>query len=178
MGPLTQEIMLSALQELNRLLSRGLPKERVCLILGGGGAMILAHGFPKGTTDLDAIPRGMSPEVLTPFVQEIAMTQSLPSDWLNPYFATFSHVLPEDYGQRLIEVFSGTHLEVQALGGDEMLIMKCFAGRTKDIPHARALIKRGADLDRVLSRIETLEKKNIPGAKKAREFLEELLEDH
>ena len=177
MGPLTKEIMLAALAALDRNLARARPDETVSLIMGGGGAMILAHGFPKGTTDIDAIPRGMSPDVLTPLVHAIANEQALPADWLNPYFATFSHVLPEDYGARLVEVYSGPHLKVEALGKDEMLVMKCFAGRAKDIPHARALIKGGADLNRVQDRIETLKKKKIPGADKAMEFLEELLDE-
>jgi hypothetical protein len=147
------------------------------MIMGGGGAMILAHGFPKGTLDIDAIPRGMSSEVLTPFVHEIAGQLQLPPDWLNPYFATFSHVLSADYGERLVRVFESSNLIVDALGKEEMLIMKCFAGRTKDIPHARALIKAHADLNLVEARLEALLKKKIPGSDRAIDFLQEILDE-
>jgi hypothetical protein len=177
MGPLTQEIMLSALRELNASIARDRPNELVSMIMGGGGAMILAHGFPKGTLDIDAIPRGMSPEILSPAVHAIALKLNLPPDWLNPYFSTFSHVLPLDYGDRLIEVYRGTHLKVEALGKEEMLIMKCFAGRTKDIPHARSLIKNHADLKRVEARLDELLKKRIPGAEKAIDFLQGVLDE-
>ncbi|MBU6154862.1 MAG: hypothetical protein KGP28_11215 [Bdellovibrionales bacterium] len=177
MGPLTKEIMLSALVALNERLAQQRPDENVSLIMGGGGAMILAHGFPKGTTDIDAVPRGMAPDFLRPFVHEIATSLSLPMDWLNPYFSTFVHVLPADYGDRLIRVYQGSHLEVEALGKEEMLLMKCFAGRAKDIPHARALLKGGAEVDLVESRLDELSKRKIPGTEKAIHFLQELLDE-
>ena len=177
MGPLTKEIMLSALSALDQKIGEANPTEAISMIMGGGGAMILAHGFPKGTTDIDAVPRGQSPEILSPFIHEIAARLNLPPDWLNPYFSTFSHVLPTDYGSRLVEVFKGAHLKVDALGKEEMLIMKCFAGRAKDIPHARALIKGKVDLNRVEARLDELLKKRIPGAEKALDFLQEILDE-
>ena len=54
MGPLTAQIMRQALTRLDELLPRP-----TTLIMGGGGAMILAHGFPLGTTDIDAMNRFM-----------------------------------------------------------------------------------------------------------------------
>ena len=139
--------------------------------------MILAHGFPKGTTDIDAIPKNMSPEILSPFVQEIAKELNLPGDWLNPYFSNFSHTLPPDYGSRLIVVFQGSHLKVEALGKEEMLIMKCFAHRAKDIPHARALLKKKVNVDFVEDRLNELLKKKIPGTEAALQFLQEVVDE-
>jgi aryl carrier-like protein len=95
---------------------------------------------------------------------------------LNPYCATFSHTLPSDYGNRLICVFQGERIEVLALGREEMLIMKCFAHRQKDVGHAKALIQAGADADRVFEHIEQLRKKGIPLADKAQDFLEDVME--
>lgn len=177
MGPLTKDLMLSALRALDHKIAQHLPDEQISLIMGGGGAMILAHGFPKGTTDIDAIPRGLSPEMLSPYVNEIALELELPGDWLNPYFSTFSHVLPPSYGERLVEVFRGTHLKVEALGKEEMLLMKCFAGRPKDMPHARALIKGKADLKLVEARLNELLKKKIPKTNQAIDFLQALLDE-
>ncbi len=163
--------MRRALGRLDELLDRP-----VTLIMGGGGAMILAHGFPLATTDIDAVPKGMEIAALDVLVKQIASEQDLPPDWLNPYFSTFAHTLPIDYGERLVEVFAGGNLRVQALGRDEMLIMKCFAHRQKDVGHAKALIKNGADLDRVQSRIEELLGKKIPGAQQALDFLDDVIE--
>lgn len=175
MGPLSREIMTRALETLDQKLKK-IEHAPVTLIMGGGGAMILAHGFPLATTDVDAIPKGISFEELDPLVKEIADEQGLPKDWLNPHFSSFSHTLPSDYADRLINVHSGSHLQVLALGKEEMLIMKCFAHRRKDVGHARALVRDGANLDLVENRIEELEAKRIPGTQAAFDFLQEILE--
>ena len=169
MGPLTKEVMKRALNRLDELIG-----EQTTLIMGGGGAMILAHGFPKGTTDIDAVPKGKDPSSLEKWVKQIAEEQKIPHDWLNPYFSTFVHCLPSDYGQRLIEVFKGSKLSVQALGLEEMLLMKCFAHRQKDIPHAKALLIAGADIGFVEARIEELLKKRIPKSQEALDFLQDV----
>jgi hypothetical protein len=54
MENLTKDLMLKALLALDRKLNK-----KVTLIVGGGGAMILAHEFPLATSDIDAIPKGM-----------------------------------------------------------------------------------------------------------------------
>ena len=171
MGPLTADIMRKALQRLDELLPQA-----TTLIMGGGGAMILAHGFPLGTTDIDAIPKGMEVAALDVLTKQIAQELNLPFDWLNPYFSTFAFTLPSDYGSRLIEVFKGARLRVQALGREEMLIMKCFAHRPKDVGHAKTLIKKGADLKQVEAHIESLLQRGIPGAQAALDFLQDVVE--
>lgn len=138
--------------------------------------MILAHGFPLGTSDIDAIPKGADITDLDPLVKQIAKEQDLPGDWLNPYFSTFAHTLPADFSERLVLVFSGKHLQVQALGREEMLIMKCFAHRQKDVGHAKTLLKAGVDLELVEDQIEKLRKKGIPHAQAALDFLDDVLD--
>jgi hypothetical protein len=93
---------------------------------------------------------------------------------MNPYFETYTHVLPSDYGSRLKEVFAGERLRVMALGLEDLLIMKCFAGREKDVGHARALLKRGPDLALVDGRIQQLIEKGIQGAREAGDFFDDL----
>ncbi len=168
---LTALQMKEALTRLDELLS-----SEVTLMIGGGGAMLLAHGFPLATTDIDGIPKGIEVGALDVWVKQIAQENGLSPDWLNPYFSTFTHTLPADYGDRLVNVFSGGHLRVEALGKEDLLIMKCFAHRLKDVGHGRALIRLGADRKRVENHIEALQKKGIPGADKALEFLDELLD--
>ncbi|MCM2324146.1 MAG: DUF6036 family nucleotidyltransferase [Oligoflexia bacterium] len=169
---LTSEIMKKALSRLDELLT-----QPVTLIVGGGGAMILAHGFPLATSDIDAVPKGMEIHALDPLVKKIAEEQGLPPDWLNPYFSTYAHTLPADYEKRLIEVFSGRSLKALALGKEDMLIMKCFAHRQKDVGHAKALLKRGANVAMVEAQIDLLTKKRIPGTQEALDFLDDLLEE-
>lgn len=168
--PMSRQVFIKALKRLDQLVH-----EPTTLIAGGGGAMILAHNYPLATTDLDAVPKAASPDTIDPMVKQIAKEQSLPADWLNPYFSTFTHTLPSDYGSRLISVFKGENVEVLALGREDLLIMKCFAGRAKDVAHARALVKAGADTDFVERHIEQLKKKRIHGADKALDYLDEII---
>ena len=176
MGPLTKEIMLNAIKVLDRKVTENFPGIKVALIMGGGGAMILAHGYPRGTTDIDAIPKGLTVEEIDPLVKETATELQLASDWLNPYFSVFSHTLPLDYATRLQVVYLGSQITLQALGKEEMLIMKCYAHRTKDIPHSRALVRSNIDLGIVERRLSELAKKNIPGTQEAMSFLQDVLD--
>ena len=148
----------------------------VQLIVGGGGAMMLAYHFTLATTDIDGIPKGIELQVLDRHVKKVAHDLQISTDWLNPYFSTFTHVLPGDYGQRLVNVFTEGSLEVLAISKDDLLIMKCFAARQKDVAHSKALIQAGARVEFVESHIETLKEKRIPGAEKALDFLDDVLE--
>jgi hypothetical protein len=170
--PISKSMALQAFAELDQDLAKTL-----ALIVGGGTSMVLAHGYPLATADIDAIPKHVSFEEIDASVKKVAMKLGLPGDWLNPYFSSFTHVLPADYSQRLIRVFSGRHLEVEALGREDMLIMKCFAHRPKDLGHARALLKAGVDTSIVEDAIEACLSRGVPGAQAALDFLDELIED-
>ncbi len=136
--------------------------------------MILAHHFSLSTSDIDAVPAaGFTLGELDPLVKEVARELSLPIDWLNPYYSTFAHVLPSDYGIRLITVAKLHWLKVDALSKEDLLIMKCFAARLKDVVHARALLRGGADLKMVKSHIAHLKERKIPGSEQAESFLSE-----
>ncbi len=63
-----------------------------------------------------------------------------------------------------------------ALGVEDLLVMKCFAGREKDIELARALLKRKPDLGLVERQIQALADRRVPGAQDALDFLDDLLE--
>jgi hypothetical protein len=171
MRDLTAQKMREGLAKLDEKLS-----SPVSLVVGGGGAMLLAYDFPLATSDIDAIPRGLSVEELQPKIEAVARELGFPLDWLNPWFSSFTHVLPRDFEVRLVTVFSGKNLRADALGREDLLLMKCFAHRQKDITHARALVKGGANVDVVYERIEELLKKKIPSAQAAREFLDEILD--
>ena len=146
------------------------------LVLGGGTAMILAHGHPVATTDADVFPVRGTLSDLAPHALAVARELDLEPDWLNPWFTTFTHVLPSDYGTRLIRVFDGAALCVDALGAEDLLVMKCFAGRDKDRPHTLRLLKQARDLDVVDRQLSQLLEKRIPGAEKAADLFDDLRE--
>ena len=167
---LTAELMLKALAHLDQKLEKP-----VRLIVGGGGALLLAHHVPLSTQDIDAVPTaGASLEELAPYIEAVAKELGLSPDWLNPFYSTFAHVLPSDYGTRLIDVGKFKWLRVSALSKEDLLIMKCFAARQKDVVHARALFKAGADLTIVRKQLDVLEKKRIPRTDIAQNFLAEI----
>ena len=169
--PLDVRTLEAAFRALDRRLDRP-----VTLVVGGGTAMMLAYGLPVRTTDVDAYPVKGRLEDMGPAIQEVGREVGMAPDWLNPHFETFAHVLPADYGTRLREVFAGERLRVAALGAEDLLVMKCFAGREKDVGHARALLRRGPDLAIVERRIEELVERGVPGAPEAADFLDDLRE--
>jgi len=83
-------------------------------------------------------------------------------------------IISKDYADRLVLIYKGKHLELCALGKEELILMKCFAGREKDIPHVRALIKKNPDLKIVDKRLEELMNKRIPQASKAADFFDDI----
>ncbi|MCB1214281.1 MAG: hypothetical protein KDK66_02270 [Deltaproteobacteria bacterium] len=172
--------MQKALRALNQSLARLDLKAK--LLIGGGGAFNLAYAIPLRTQDIDGVlfKSDLSPHELDQAVKQVAKELKLPPDWLNPYFETFLYCLPTDYADRLLSVYKASHLQVFALSIHDLLVMKCFAGREKDLPHAKLLVKKGADLNFVQEHMEKLKAKGIPDAAKALDFLyevEDSLED-
>lgn len=145
----------------------------VQLLIGGGGAFALAYKIPIHTVDIDGVPFRSKVDTaqLDLLVKETGRELGISPHWLNDYFGTFLICLPSDYGDRLQLVFSGKALKAFALGKTDLLIMKCFAGREKDLLHAKLLIQKGADLSQAEAHIESLIEKRIPGAQEALDFL-------
>jgi hypothetical protein len=170
-APLDAAGLRGAFQALDARLERP-----VSLVVGGGTAMMLAYHLPVRTMDVDAYPREGTLDDILPAIRAVARERGLPPDWINPHFETFAYVLPPDYGARLRPIFEGARLEAVALGVEDLLVMKCFAGREKDIGHARALLKRRPDLGIVERQIQALADRRVPGAQDALDFLDDLLE--
>ena len=138
--------------------------------------MMLAYRLPVRTMDVDAYPREGSLDEILPAIRAVAKELGLPPDWINPYFEAFAHVLPADYGARLRPVFEGERLRAMALGVEDLLVMKCFAGREKDVSHARALLKREPDLALVERRLQELAERGVSGAQDALDFFDDVTE--
>lgn len=149
------------------------------LVVGGGAAMVLAYGHTLDTQDVDAYPArgGLSLAEVDREAREVANELGIRPDWLNAHFQTFTHVLAQDYASRLVNVFVGRMLRVDALGAEDLLVMKCFAGRDKDLPHARKLLRRARDLAIVERRLADLVEKRIPGADAAADYFDDLRDE-
>ena len=149
------------------------------LVVGGGAAMVLAYGYNLATQDVDvfAARGGLRVADLHAAAQAVADELHIQHDWLNSHFETFTHVLPPDYASRLEPIFQGKWLRVDALGAEDLLVMKCFAGRDKDRPHARKLVRRVKDLSVIERRIAELIERRIPGAEKAADTFDDLRDE-
>jgi hypothetical protein len=153
--------------------------EQARLVVGGGAAMVLAYDHPIATQDVDvfAARGGLRVAELDAIAKQVATQLDIEPDWLNSHFETFTGVLPADYASRLRPVYRGKRIEVSALGPEDLLVMKCFAGRDKDRPHARKLIKLASDLEIVDRQLALLASKRYPGAQKAADYFDDLRDE-
>lgn len=138
-----------------------------------------AYDVPITTEDVDGVPDKSSVDLakIREAVAAVGRELKISQNWLNDYFSTFLFVLPRNYGERLVSLFQGKFLRVAALGKEDLLLMKCFAGREKDLPHARVLIRKGANLQIVSDRLLELVQKKIPGADNASDFFDDLCDE-
>ncbi len=148
------------------------------LIIGGGAAFVLAHHIPLSTMDIDGIPykTQLSLSDIDRMVKKVAQKLSLPYDWFNTYFSTFTYSLPKDYGTRLVCILKGKNLTAWALSKEDLLIMKCFAAREKDIAHAKLLINKGVDLVLVSNHLQYCIDIGLPKSQEASDFFYDLCE--
>jgi hypothetical protein len=149
------------------------------LVVGGGAAMVLAYDYPLATRDMDAFAAagGLRMAELDRAARKVADELDLEPDWLNAHFETYTGVLPEGYSKRLRRVFEGERLEVDALGPEDLLIMKCFAGRDKDLAHARKLLRLADDLELVDAHLAHLIERRYPGAQRAADWFDDLRDE-
>ena len=164
--------ILKALQTLDSIADKSFE-----LIIAGGSAMICSYKFPLGTADVDAIVRKAELIEVDTYIKKTAKKLGLVPDWLNMWVSSFTHYLPDDYEDRLNVIFKGKKITAKTLGKEDILILKCFAHRGKDISHVKALIKQKADIEFVENHIQKLIKKNLPLSKKALEFLYDILDE-
>lgn len=177
---LDKELALKALKLLDEALTnKKLPYTR--LTVGGGASMLLAHEFPGKTNDVDAVPsNGVEFGIIKALAEDIAKELGIAHDWLNPYFSAYTVYLPSDAKERMKVIYNGTSLTVEALGAEDVLLMKLMAGRSKDRAHIRHLIKKnGADIRIVERALLSLKDKNLYKdlADKALDLLDEETEE-
>lgn len=174
---LDKALALKALSLLDKKIHQSGVKE-VILVIGGGGAMLLQHNYLHGTTyDIDAVPLNYNFEDLKPFMEEVAHDLKIAPDWLNPYYQSFTIYLPSDAKSRMQTTFEGKSLKVKSLGAEEILIMKLMAGRSKDLPHIKHLLKFSPNLSIVENRLEELINLFPKEAKRALNLLDDITGD-
>ena len=153
------KISSSSLAQILDDLSQRLLKsaKKAHLLVGGAGALVGVYNYRDSTSDVDAIALGASLDDFARELSEVGAKFSLPPDWMNPHFSTFTIYLPKDYKKRCLRFFESSSLTADALGPEDLMIMKLMAGRTKDQSHLRFLMKEGpVDLTIVENRLTEL----------------------
>jgi hypothetical protein len=175
---LDKNLALMALKMLDEAMTEnGLPYTR--LTIGGGASMLLAHGFPGKTNDVDAIPsRGAHFDEIKTLAEGVAKRLNIEHDWLNPHFSAYTIYLPADAKNRMHVIYTGKGLTVEALGVEDLLVMKLMANRAKDRKHITHLFRNGnPDISIVENALQSLKDKNLykVQAEKALDLLDEEL---
>jgi hypothetical protein len=149
------------------------------LVIGGGAAMTLAYAHPMATQDVDAFAAkgGLRMAELDAVARKVADELEIEPAWLNLQFETFTGVLPNDYASRLRSVVQGERIQVDALGPEDLLVMKCFAGRDKDRPHARKLLRLATDLSVIDRQLGHLVDRRYLGAERAADYFDDLRDE-
>ena len=131
------------------LTARGLRLEAVVI---GGAALNLLGVVARPTKDCDILDPPLPPAIAAAarsFAAEIRGSGgSLQDDWLNNGPASLSSVLPPGWRERLQPAFSGSAIELQCLGRDDLLRSKLFAlcDRGLDLGDCIALAPTRAEL--------------------------------
>jgi hypothetical protein len=118
-------VIQQLLQQLNMKLAD--INENRCLIICGGAALILSNYDKEETADIDLLSPSRD-SLLKKLAEDIAKeNHGLRPDWLNPHasiFFTKHNPLPAGWESRLVETFSGSHLQVRSLSPQDMLFSK------------------------------------------------------
>ncbi len=152
----------TSLAALGRELSAGDPVELV--IVGGAAGLLTGQLSPAVTTgDVDAI--SVLPADQWHRVQEAAALVTtalgLPANWLNRDVGLHRLALPPDYRSRLVIVGEFGSLTVKAIGRLDLIAMKFYAHRQRDVEHLLEFSPTGQEKRFVLDYLNALESAGV-----------------
>ena len=127
------------------------------LILGGAGALILTGELPRATSDCDVLYSTPDMGALQEDIRAVAQQLGLPAGWLNGSIQSYLDILPADYRDRLRTLAIPGRLQVAVLHRRDVLVMKFYAGRPRDLADIEQLAPSRAELDFVRSQLPRLE---------------------
>ncbi|MCY4513012.1 MAG: DUF6036 family nucleotidyltransferase, partial [Bdellovibrionales bacterium] len=125
---LNKKDVLKAIQALDTIADKAFE-----IIITGGSAMMYSYKFPLGTIDVDVIIRKAELNEVDKYIKKTAKKLNLAPNWMNMWVSSFAHYLPNDYEKRLNIIFKGKKIIAKTIGKEDILILKCFAHRGKDV---------------------------------------------
>jgi hypothetical protein len=101
--------------------------------------MILMGYVYRDTADGDAIETTPKLSTLQRYLDEVADELGVRPDWLNDAVRAYRDLLPPDFPGRLQRIGVFGNLTVDAIGRQDLILMKIAAGRARDIDDLKAL---------------------------------------
>lgn len=134
--------------------------ERFEAVIVGGSALVLLGVVIRETRDCDVIAPVLSAamkEAAKEFASEFRKRgESLDDEWLNNGPSSLANLLPEGWQSRTQPVFSGTALQLRALGREDFLKTKLFAfcDRRTDLADCLAMAPTRVELEEARSWVQ------------------------
>ncbi len=117
------------------------PSQARLVLIGGAAAILTGLLRSRVTVDCDVVhhePKAAWAAVADA-ARSVARELLLPPDWLNAETETIAHRLPDGWRERTLTVHRSDRIEVVAIGRQDLIAMKCIAGRPADIEDLRRL---------------------------------------
>ena len=151
-------------------------RQPVSLVLGGSAALILSEELRRPTDDGDVVTS--EPEIadLQVLIRSVADGEGLPAGWLNGSIQSYTHVLPKDYKSRLVSLPPFDRLRVRLLGRSDVILMKVYGMRARDIDDLRAIGPTSDELAFVRAQLQSILAKEPEKAEDMRALLDEWVE--
>jgi hypothetical protein len=108
-------------------------REPASLTLGGSAALLLTGMLDRLTDDGDVVESSVDFGRLLDAVRTVEVVEQTPSGWLNTSIQAYTHVLPDDFRTRLVRLPLLQQLDVSVLGRSDVILMKVYAHRPRDL---------------------------------------------
>ncbi len=165
---LTQSSFVEALQTLGKRV-RG----RTEIVLGGAGALMLTGQLSRVTDDGDVLRSHPDLGKLQEDIRAVADALDLPAGWLNGSIQAYLDILPPDYESRLITLPPWGKLHVAVVHRKDVIVMKLFAGRPRDMVDVIALNPSVDELQFVCEHIPRLRRVDAQRADRLADVLDQ-----
>lgn len=141
MTKMTPGALRAALLRLGRTL-----RERASITLGGSAALLLTGALDRLTDDGDVVESSVDFTRLVDAIREVEAVEQAPPGWLNTSIQSYTHILPPDYRARLVRLPPMGQLDVALLGRSDVLLMKAYATRPRDLQDILDVVPTAEDL--------------------------------
>jgi hypothetical protein len=121
-------------------------REPASLTLGGSAALLLTGLLDRLTDDGDVVESSVDFGRLLDAIRTVEVIEQAPPGWLNTSIQAYTHVLPADYRTRLIRLPPLERLDVSLLGRPDVILMKVYGHRSRDLQDLLAVAPRADEL--------------------------------